>query len=497
MLSDNLDEILPLVSTGKNQKSKKSNTTAPTTLSTYKNDISRRVISVPNPESFLRLAKYINENWDQVKSFSASNNSLSPITFIKSYSRGVNEFINCESIREVLKARSDFINGLKQCIRVSLGYKYRLKIDIKNCYNSMYTHSISWAVCGKEAAKLYFRTHQPESLEEIYEISDRLDCFIRQQKNNETNGIIVGPYTSRIISEIILSRIDKMLTEKGFVFKRYVDDYKMYFRTEAQAQESIPIIEKVLNEFNLSLNTSKTEVEKFPYEIISQIKNKYKEAFDENGVFGVLNAASQLYVSGEKGAYKYALKYLRDKNSLKQDFQIIIPTLINIMLLDPRYGKYVTQYLKKHIPINSLDVLSKVLNKELASSLQNELQQESLLFLQMIRDLNLKITANNIINTIKSNNDFSIIIALDIWKNRKDMVERNKSEAQKINIAIRQLLNNLEGEKISGPRWLLLYELHANNLISKKNLPAIDFNEFFQKILSMKITFYKGVKQSS
>ena len=361
----------------------------------------------------------------------------------------------------------------------------------------MYTHSISWAVCGKEAAKLYFRTHQPESLEEIYEISDRLDCFIRQQKNNETNGIIVGPYTSRIISEIILSRIDKMLTEKGFVFKRYVDDYKMYFRTEAQAQESIPIIEKVLNEFNLSLNTSKTEVEKFPYEIISQIKNKYKEAFDENGVFGVLNAASQLYVSGEKGAYKYALKYLRDKNSLKQDFQIIIPTLINIMLLDPRYGKYVTQYLKKHIPINSLDVLSKVLNKELASSLQNELQQESLLFLQMIRDLNLKITANNIINTIKSNNDFSIIIALDIWKNRKDMVERNKSEAQKINIAIRQLLNNLEGEKISGPRWLLLYELHANNLISKKDLPAIDFNEFFQKILSMKITFYKGVKQSS
>ena len=129
--------------------------------------------------------------------------------------------------------------------------------------------------------------------------------------------------------------------------------------------------------------------------------------------------------------------------------------------------------------------------------MQNELQQESLLFLQMIRDLNLKITANNIINTIKSNNDFSIIIALDIWKNRKDMVERNKSEAQKINIAIRQLLNNLEGEKISGPRWLLLYELHANNLISKKDLPAIDFNEFFQKILSMKITFYKGVKQSS
>ena len=48
--ADNLNNLLPLISLRKAQK----NTTAPTTLSTYKNDISRRVLSVSNPEAFLR-----------------------------------------------------------------------------------------------------------------------------------------------------------------------------------------------------------------------------------------------------------------------------------------------------------------------------------------------------------------------------------------------------------------------------------------------------------
>ena len=55
-------------------------------------------------------------------------------------------------------------------------------------------------------------------------------------------------------SEIILSAIDKILCDRGFVFRRYVDDYKFYFRSESQAEESIRIIEKILNQYNLNLN---------------------------------------------------------------------------------------------------------------------------------------------------------------------------------------------------------------------------------------------------
>lgn len=490
-----LPELLPLVSTSKSQKNNaKKNTTSPSTLSMYKNDVSRRVLSVPNPEAFLRLAKYMHENWDRLLEFSDSKNSLSPIYIIRNYKGEEDLLINSESLRESLKVKSDFINGIKQSIRSSLGYKYRLKVDITNCYNSMYTHSIAWAVCGKDAAKSYLRTKEPKSIEADYEFADRLDCFTRFEKNNETNGIIVGPFTSRIVSELILARIDKTLTEKNFVFKRYVDDYKFYFRSEAQAQESIPIIEKVLNEFNLTLNTAKTEVQKYPYEIISDIKDKYENALRNDGIFGVLNVASQLHLSGEKGAYKYALKFLRGRALPdKDDLQVVIPTLINIMLLDPKYGRYVTNYLKENLSGINTDTLAVVFNNELKKSLEGELQQETLLFIQLLRDLNLEISGENMLNIIRSDNDFAIIIALDLWKYRKQQIRRTKTEAKNINAAIRMLVDSLEGEKLTGSRWLLLYEIKADRLLDDDLVPEIEMDDFFKKTYSLGISFYKSV----
>jgi len=493
--ADNLLSLAPLVSSARGeQRNTKKNTTSPATLSMYKNDISRRILSVPNPEAFLRLAKYIGEHWDEILEHCKSKQSLSPIYFIKPYDGGVKELINCESIREVLRAKSDYIVGIKQCIRTSLGCKYRMKVDIANCYNSIYTHSITWAICEKGLAKSYFRNKEPADLKDTYEMADCLDTFTRFQKNNETNGIIVGPFTSRIISEIILARIDKMLSDRGFVFKRYVDDYKFYFRSEAQAHESLAIIEKVLNEFNLALNTSKTEIQKYPYETISQIKETYDAALEKDGIFGVLNAASILHLAGEKGAYKYALKYIRGVELPRDDnLQIIIPTLINIMLLDPKYGKYVTAYLKENLDNINADALTNTFNKELQSSLHGELQQETLLFAQMIKDLELKISAENMLGILCSDNDFAIIIALDIWKNRNKSVMRTPAEAKSIKAAIRELATSLSGEKLSGARWLLLYEIVLHQLVPTENMPAIEFNAFFEKMSELNISFYKGI----
>lgn len=496
-LTENIADLSALVGTGKGQCDKgKKNSTSPTTLSMFKNDISRRVLSVPNPEAFLRLAVFINDNWDKIKEFAYSSNSLSPIWFVHKYDGGKEHLINCAPLREARRVRSDYLKGVKECIRGSLGYKYRLQVDITNCYNSMYTHSISWAICGKEKAKTYMRTNTPESLKADYTLADCLDCFTRFQKNNETNGIIVGPFTSRIVSEIILARIDKMLSEKGFVFKRYVDDYKFYFRSESEAQESLPIIEKILNEFNLTLNTSKTSIQKYPYEFISDMKGKYEQALEKDGAFGVLNTASLLHLAGEKGAFKYALKYLRGKPLPEQnDLVLVIPTLVNIMLLDPKYGKYVTDYLKENHGVFRKDALTQVFNIELAKSLESELQQEALLFIQLIRDLGLSIDGKNLLEVLKSDNDFAIIIALDLWKNQKKRVTRTRSEAHLINIAIDGLLDSLKGETLKGARWLLLYEISVNHLVDEKKIPDLEMNSFFQKMSSLNVSFYQSVRE--
>lgn len=142
-------------------------------------------------------------------------------------------------------------------------------------YDSIYTHSITWAICGKEKAKKYAVFDPSAQMPEGYDIANKFDELIRKQNCQETNGILTGPFTSRIFSEIIMAAIDKELARQKtfmgakFVFKRYVDDYKFYFRTEEEARASLWTIQKVLEEFNLSLNHSKTKIQEFPFDSVA------------------------------------------------------------------------------------------------------------------------------------------------------------------------------------------------------------------------------------
>lgn len=126
--------------------------------------------------------------------------------------------------------------------------------------------------------------------------------------------------------------------------------------------------------------------------------------------------------------------------------------------------------------------------------MESELQQETLLFIQLIRDLNLEIDGDNLLRVINGDNDFATIIALDLWKNRNRKVIRSKSVAGSIKKAIERLMNSLQGEKLSGARWLLLYEIMAHKLVSESLMPTIECSEFFRKMLSLKVSFYQSVR---
>ncbi len=497
VFASRIDELLPLVPCTKSQTKKASNATLPTTMSMRKDDISRRVLSLSNPKAFLRLAKLMQENWEDIQNYAESKHSLSPVTYIHKYSQtGEKAMLNSENVRESVRSKSDFVEGIRNCIQASLGYKYRLKVDIANCYNSIYTHSVAWAICGKAEAKKYLRTQEPEALKNKYELADKLDAFIRFQKNNETNGIVVGPFTSRVFSEIVLSAIDRQFEDMKYIFRRYVDDYKFYFRSEVQAKESIAQIERILNEYGLHLNTAKTEIACYPFEIISQIKQNYQKALEQDGVFGVLNAASLLYSNGEKGAYKYALKFIKNAEPPVDDFGVIMSSLINILLIEPKYGKYVIVYLKKHMHKWKQDIVTELINRELSISIHDELQQETLVFLHIIKELKLTLSAENLINILCCSNDFAIIIALDIWKNRRKTVDRTRPQATAIRKSIEQLSAELKGEEYSGARWLLMYEIKIHGLMESQLMPEPTKDDFFEKLYASRVIFYQSINRN-
>jgi hypothetical protein len=142
-------------------------------------------------------------------------------------------------------------------------FKYLAKVDITNFYNSVYTHTISWAWIGDRI----------EALKDsgLYEkLGTRLDKLFQYANDKRTNGIPVGPVLSDLVVEIILVERDIVISKKveelkiQFLATRFKDDYRFLCHSEQDCRSIIKIVIEVLNEFNLQVNEKKTNIELLP-----------------------------------------------------------------------------------------------------------------------------------------------------------------------------------------------------------------------------------------
>lgn len=179
-------------------------------------------------------------------------------------------------------------------LKLEKKFKLLTKMDISDCFNRIYTHTIAWAVKNKDHAK---RNKDCTSFERSF------DKLLQNANHGETAGILIGPEVSRIFAEIILQRIDldiiKRLSAAGleqdadYAIRRYVDDYFIYTNTPF-AQETVKkIIPAALAEFKLAVNHAKTSDQARPYITNTSISrhnisvsiaaffNKYIEIYSE------------------------------------------------------------------------------------------------------------------------------------------------------------------------------------------------------------------------
>jgi hypothetical protein len=80
-----------------------------------------------------------------------------------------------------------------------------LKADISRFFHTAYTHSIPWAVLGKEKAKDWL-VHHRTKLSRHW--SSDFDAALQACQARETFGMPVGPDTSRIIAELLLAGVE-------------------------------------------------------------------------------------------------------------------------------------------------------------------------------------------------------------------------------------------------------------------------------------------------
>lgn len=212
-----------------------------------------RLMHIPHPLSYARLCKCISENWDKLKHICENENSrLKP----KKYDNSRKIMGEYKHLEQVSMMSYERFSDTRHRVDISTGKFYRVKADISLFYPSIYTHSIPWALVGRDEAKKNTRNNR--------KWYNKVDKAQRDLKRSETQGIPIGPATSHLISEAILYKVDKALRKKKYQFTRYIDDYECYCTNREEAEKFIRDLEQELRQYLLNLNVQKVLIEELP-----------------------------------------------------------------------------------------------------------------------------------------------------------------------------------------------------------------------------------------
>jgi Reverse transcriptase (RNA-dependent DNA polymerase) len=138
-------------------------------------------------------------------------------------------------------------------------FEILLTLDVSKCFDSIYTHSLSWAVKDKQFTK--------NNIDVSSTFAQEFDQVIRHGNQNETNGIPIGPEVSRVFSEILFQEIDRQVIAKlqseyvfnaNYAIRRYVDDVFIFAKDDKTARLVYDTYADVLGAFNLHANTAKS-----------------------------------------------------------------------------------------------------------------------------------------------------------------------------------------------------------------------------------------------
>ena len=159
---------------------------------------------------------------------------------------------------------------------ISSKFSYAVKADISRFFYTVYNHSLPRAVLGKNKAKKsyrlgWFKRHW----------SNQIDLALQACQSRETFGIPIGPDTSRIISEILMSGIeseDEFLKNLDLTKAvRLIDDIYIGENTKHEAESALERVTSALWMYNLQLNEEKTYISETKY----FYDDYWKRDFDE------------------------------------------------------------------------------------------------------------------------------------------------------------------------------------------------------------------------
>ncbi len=407
----------------------------------------RRKLGIPNPVHYYNLASFVVDNWNELHRL-ASLSSFSMTTPVEGFLGRAIERQHSLNERSIRRAQ------LRSTSR------YILQADINQFYPS---------------------------------IGNRFDRLVRNSQDSQTMGIPIGPDISLLIAEIILNTVDANLYDReirhGF---RYIDDYEFGFRTLAEAERTLAVLQEILAEYELSLNPNKTEIIRLPFPTeplsISELRTfifRPSVVGQESDILRYFDRAFFLSNENpEESVLKYAISRLSGEDIHSSNWTILEAFLLQCIMSEPGTLPFALNQILRYRDIDysiDRDNIRQVLNETIRQHAPLGHGSEVAWALWGLLVLRFPIDSDCVSSAVNMNDSIVGILLMDA--SNKSLIT---SGERFNNFQTLMTTDNLYGE-----HWLLSYEANIKNwLPSMGTSDHITSDSCFSLLKKNDIYFY-------
>lgn len=452
----------------------------PLTYSGYKSQSARRKFAVPNPYHYCKAADFLVKNEsDFQKIFEKSSYSLTAPTK------------HAPQQSQPYARRSSTVADTRRVIELLYqNNRYEIRLDINSFFDSIYTHSLPWAIHGRAQAK---RERNNKNL-----LGNRLDVLVRAMNYNQTNGILVGNAISRIVSEVLLCTVDSSIKARfpNLACCHFVDDYYIYTTDSSNIQEIISFLRAEFAKYELSFNENKLQINESPFLYEKPWVEQIKQYIHLQPDVFLSKLVMEYNVHKDIGIIKYGLRIISQCRYTKEDWPQMQSRLLNIWVCFPSLSDRILAILWQNMSLLKKSPLKKAIYSVMDESLRLNREQELVWAVWFAKVFDIQMSTEKIARVLKSSNDLAIIVTLDIiftngLKDSRVILEQRKRIREELDAA------NVDDSGKSNilmwtSRWLLAYEANRQKWLNFPDNP-LEYarkNSFFKGLLEKDIKFY-------
>lgn len=441
----------------------------------------RRELSIVNPIPQFALCLQVATKWsDIVKHIQQSRFTAltlnKPDKKLKSY-----QFFNI-----------DFPQRQARVAKILATSSYFITCDVSKFFHSIYTHSIPWAIIGKDKGKELWAGRKINN-----HWSSFIDKCIRNMQSAQTIGIPVGPNMSRLIADIILVHLECRPGIQQLVKDcegvRMVDDLIIGFADEGSAKLFLSVYAKELFSFGLHLNDNKTHVKNsidFPINRNFDEMRRFK--IDMSGWTKQSNSFHDFFnlaylcaqESHDQAPVVWACKKLLNTNNTQKHFSTLLTFFLRAAKDFPICLPYLHDFLGAHPSganaENAYNLLKRWLRGATERAVKSEHHFEIIWILLIHYSINFPVNSDIILNSsVERHSLIRLILKILHEKGciqEKIPLKRWNSEASKAGL--------------NSDQWIFAYESVRRKWTKNSNLiSSVKNHSIFSVFLSDNVSF--------